>query len=161
LTHQVEAAAQEVTGGTHLGWLDRGLREHPTAQQRGNLLGITLVILSLTAVDCLHIQGVSEDKGNSFLGTEIGEPRPGKEAFDRHNQTVAVGSDSLEERFRGGVHMAVPQNVPVLVEDTSVQGPGMQVDAAVKWGLFGVESHEVSSSLARDFFPGQHTTGVG
>jgi hypothetical protein len=39
--------------------------------------------------------------------------------------------------------MAVPQNVPVLVEATSVQGPGMQVDAAVKWVLIVVEAPEI------------------
>jgi hypothetical protein len=41
--------------------------------------------------------------------------------------------------------VAVPQEVPLLVHETDIHAPGMQVDAAVKWVLLGVEAHEVSS----------------
>jgi hypothetical protein len=34
----------------------------------------------------------------------------------------------------------------VLVEATDVHGPRMQVDTPAKWGLWGVEAPEVSSS---------------
>jgi len=43
------------------------------------------------------------------------------------------------------------ENLATLGEDADVHRPGMQVDAAVKWVLGGVESHEVSSSLKSDF----------
>ena len=40
---------------------------------------------------------------------------------------------------------------PVVVHDTDVHTPGMQVDTAVKWVLIVVASHEVSSSFVSDF----------
>jgi hypothetical protein len=37
-------------------------------------------------------------------------------------------------------------NLAVTVQDTDVQGAGMEINATVKLMLLGVESHEVSSS---------------
>ena len=42
--------------------------------------------------------------------------------------------------------LPVHQDLAILVQDAEVHGAGMQVDATVKLVLFGVESHEVSSS---------------
>jgi hypothetical protein len=42
--------------------------------------------------------------------------------------------------------VAMESDHPVLVEDTDVHGPRMQVDTTVKLGLLGVESPAVSSS---------------
>jgi hypothetical protein len=47
----------------------------------------------------------------------------------------------------------VQHDFPVVVHDTDVHTPGMQVDPTVKWGLLGGESHEVSSSLVTGSFP--------
>jgi hypothetical protein len=44
--------------------------------------------------------------------------------------------------------MARYYDLTILVHNTDVQGAGMQVNAAGKWMLFGVESPEVSSSLS-------------
>ena len=44
-------------------------------------------------------------------------------------------------------------DLAVVVKNTDVQGAGMQVDATVKWVLFRVESHEVSSACVRERFP--------
>jgi hypothetical protein len=35
---EVDPAPEEITGRAHGGWIDIGLREHPTAQQHGNFL---------------------------------------------------------------------------------------------------------------------------
>jgi hypothetical protein len=43
--------------------------------------------------------------------------------------------------------LTVEHRLALLIEDADVQGAGMSVDAAVKWVLLGVESHEVSSFL--------------
>ena len=56
--------------------------------------------------------------------------------------------------------MTVHQDLAVLVEDADVHRPGVPVDAAVKWVLSGVKSHEVSSFLVNRFSPDQHTTVV-
>jgi hypothetical protein len=158
--HEVYASPEQVTGGMHLGRLDRGLREHPPTKPYRNLVGINLVVCSLPTMDRLHREGVSKDNSNPFLGTEVGEPIPGKEAFDCHHQTVPIGSDSLEEWFRGGFHITVHQDFPVTVHATDVYAPGMQIDTAVKLVWVRVTSPTVSSFVHRLFHP-QHTTAVG
>ena len=157
---QGEAAAHEVTGGAHRRRRDLGLREPPAAQQHGHLVGITLVVFGLPAMHRLHRQGVSEDKGQPFLGPAIGEPIPGKAACDRSHQSVTGGRDGLAERFWGGGHMAVHQDFPGVVHDTDIQAAGMHIHAAVKWVLGGVESPKVASSSVHGCSPCQHTTGV-
>jgi hypothetical protein len=42
--------------------------------------------------------------------------------------------------------MPMDKTLALLVQDTDVHGPGMQINATVKVMLFGVKSHEVSSS---------------
>jgi hypothetical protein len=39
------------------------------------------------------------------------------------------------------------KDLSILIQDADLHGPGMQVNATVEFVLFGVESHEVSSSL--------------
>ena len=143
---QMHAAPQQVAGRPHLGRIDIGLREHTAAQQHGNLLGVDLVVFGLAAMDGFHIEGMTEDKGNPVLSTEIGKPVPGKDAFDADDESVAVGRDGLEKRLWGRGHVPVHQGFPSLVEDTEVHGAGVEIDTTVKMVLFGVESHEVSSS---------------
>jgi hypothetical protein len=89
-----------------------------------------------------------EHKGDALLSTQVGEPVPGKDTFDRHHQAVTLGRNDLEKRCRSGFHVAVHQDFSVMVHDTDVHAPGMQVNAAVKWVLLGVEAPEVSSSPA-------------
>ena len=139
-------APEQITGRPHLGGIDVGLREHAAAQQHGNFLGVDLVVFGLAPVDGLHIEGMAEDKGHAFAGTQVGEPVPGKDAFDGDDEILPIGGNGLEKRLWAGLHIAVHQDLAVLVQDTDVHGAGMQVDAAVKLVLFGVESHEVSSS---------------
>ena len=54
--------------------------------------------------------------------------------------SVTIGRHSLEQRFRRGFHVAVQHNFTVVIHDTDVHAPGMQVDTAVKGVLMGVES---------------------
>ena len=61
-------------------------------------------------------------------------------------RSVSVGRDGLEKWLWARWHIPVHQNLPILVQDTEVHGAGVQVDATIKLVLFGVESHEVSSS---------------
>jgi len=41
----------------------------------------------------------------------------------------------------------------MLVKQTDVHGPGMEINATIKWVLLRVESHEVSASLLSDSLP--------
>jgi hypothetical protein len=40
----------------------------------GNLVGIDLVVFGVAAMDGLHLESVTQDESNPFLGAEIGEP---------------------------------------------------------------------------------------
>ena len=60
---QVHAAAQYVAGGAHLGGIHIGLREHATAQQHGDFVGVDLVVFRLAAMDSFHIEGMTQDEG--------------------------------------------------------------------------------------------------
>ena len=95
------------------------------------------------------------------MGTEIGQPIPGEATFDRYDQTIAVGGNRLEKRFRSRLPIFVEHDVPVVVHDTDVHTPGMQVDPTVKMVLGGGEAHEVSSSVVSErCSQRQHTTEV-
>jgi hypothetical protein len=74
-------------------------------------------------------------------------------ALYRDDHTLTIGRHGLEKRLRTGFHVPMQQDLAVLVEDTDIHGAGMQIDAAVKLVLFGVESPEVSSSLASGDLP--------
>src|SRR5215211_7087561 len=72
---------------------------------------------------------------------------PGEEAFDADHQVLPVGCNRLETWSRCCLHIPMPQDLPRLIQDAEVQGPGVQVDATGKLVWLGVESPEVSSSV--------------
>jgi hypothetical protein len=92
-------------------------------------------------MDGFHVEGMTEDEGDAFVGTEVGEPVPGEHAFDGDDETLSIRGNGFEESLRVGFHVTVKQRLTGLVEDADVHHPGMQVDAAVKWVLGGVKSH--------------------
>jgi hypothetical protein len=158
--HQVRAAPEQVTGGAHGGGVHIRVREHTPTEQGGNLLRIDLIMLGLAAMDGLHVEGVTQDNGHTLFSTHVGQPVPGEETLDSHNEALTIGRNGLEERFRRGLHIAVQQHVPLLTQDADVHGAGMQVDPTLHWVLIGVESPEVSSSFVSGFSQRQHTPGV-
>jgi hypothetical protein len=58
LVREMPAAPEEITGGPHLGGIDRALRQHAATQQNGDLLGVEIVVFGLAPVDRFHIQRV-------------------------------------------------------------------------------------------------------
>jgi hypothetical protein len=90
----------------HVGGRDRGLREQATTEQDRKLVGIDTVIFGLAAVDRLHREGLSQDKGHAFLGAEVGELIPHQHACDGHDDPIPVGHDRLQERVWTGFHVA-------------------------------------------------------
>jgi hypothetical protein len=87
-----------------------------------------------------------QDESKPFARTQIRQPIPGEDAFDADYEAITGGRDGCETRCGASRHVAVHQHLALLVQDTEVQGAGMEIDAAGKWVLLGVESHEVSSS---------------
>ena len=71
---------------------------------------------------------------------------PGQETFDRDDQIRTVGCHGLQKRLWTRFQVAMQQDRAVLVQDTPIHTAGLQVDAAVKLVLLGVDSPEVSSS---------------
>ena len=141
LAHEVHAAPQEIAGGAHPGGIDVGLRDHPAAQEGGDLEGIDLIVLALAAVDGLHVEGVAEDEGEVLAGAEVGEPVPGEDALDGDDEVFAIGRDGLEEVLGGGEDVLVDEDGPLTVQDAEEHGAGVQIDATVEAMLAGVESH--------------------
>jgi hypothetical protein len=72
---------------------------------------------------------------------EVGEPVPGEHALAGDGESVAEGLDGLEEGGGRGGNGVVPDGVAVAVEDADGEGPGVEIDAAVKSVLLVVESH--------------------
>jgi hypothetical protein len=92
-------------------------------------------------MDGLHIEGVSQYKGDVFVGTQIGEPVPGEDALDGNDEVIAERRDGPQERFGGGLQNAVQQDLAVPVQDAQIHGSGVQIDAAVVPVDVCVESH--------------------
>jgi hypothetical protein len=56
---------------------------------------------------------------------------PGEEAFNRHHQPIAIGGNGLENGVWSGFHVAVQQDIPLLVHETDRHAAGMPVDTAI------------------------------
>jgi hypothetical protein len=141
------ASTQQVAGRAHLDRIDLGLWKHSAAQQYGDFMGVERIVFGLAAMNGFQVEGMTEDKRDPMFSTEISKPVPGKHAFGRQDDLIAVGGDGLEQRLWGGGHGPVQQRFTSLVEDAQVHGAGVEIDTTVKRVLLGVESHEVSSSL--------------
>jgi hypothetical protein len=158
---QVWTAPEQLTGGTPLGWIDIGLRAQAAAEQGGTLWRLAWVVFGLAPVDGLHVEGLSQHDGNALCRTQIGEPRPGAEAFNGHDQPLTIRGNGLEDRFRSGFHVAVQHDFTVVTHDADRHRAGMQVDTAGQVVRLGIASPAVSSSCVRARFAQRpHTTGV-
>ena len=81
-----------------------------------------------------------QDTRETVVGTEVGEPVPGDHALDGDDNPRSIRGNGFQEGLRVGFPLAVHQDLAVLVEDADVHRPGVQVEAAVKWVLRGVQS---------------------
>ena len=91
LAHPMTATAEQIAGRAHLRRIDVGHQQHAPAQQHGNLVGVTLVVLGRAPMNRLHIESLPQDKGNALLRTEVRQPVPGEDTLHRHDQLRAVG----------------------------------------------------------------------
>jgi hypothetical protein len=104
-------------------------------------VAIDLVVLGLSSVDGLHVEGMTEDELDPLPSAEIGEPVPGEHALDGDDEVVTVGRDGLYKGLRMTPHVLVQEDLALPVEDAQVHGLGMQIDPAVVGVRLGVESH--------------------
>jgi plasmid stabilization system protein ParE len=123
--HEVLSSSEQVSSGSHLGGIGIAHGETSAAKQGGDLEGIDFVVLGLAAVDGLHVEGVAEDELDPFASAEVGEPVPGEDALDGHDEILAEGFHGCEEGFRGAPHVLVEKNLSVAIEDAEVHGLGV------------------------------------
>jgi hypothetical protein len=107
LADQVAPATQEIPGRAHLGGIDVGLGNHAATKESGNLAGVDPVVLSLPAMDGLHVEGMTENEGDLLLGAEISEPIPGEHALYGHYEILTEGSDGFEKGLGSGGEVLV------------------------------------------------------
>jgi hypothetical protein len=144
--HEVDPAPEEITGCAHLGRGDVRLWEHAPTQAQRDVLGIDSVVVGFAALDGYHVEGMSEDEGNTLPSTQVSQPGPREETFHAHDEVLQIRSDGLEKRFGSCLHRAVQHDLSVLMQDTEVHGVGVQVDATIKLVWLSGELPEVSSS---------------
>ena len=113
LADEEGSAPQQVAGFAHGPRVDVRHREHPAAQQAGDLAGVDAVVLGLAAVDGFHVQGVAEREGDRLVFAQIGEPVPGEHALAADDEPVAEGFDRVEEGFGTGGQILLEDGLAV------------------------------------------------
>jgi hypothetical protein len=66
-----------------------------------------------------------KDKRHAFASAQVGEPVPGKDAFNADDQIGAVGRNGFEKRFRASRHVPMHEDLTILVQNTEVHGTSM------------------------------------
>jgi hypothetical protein len=154
-------APEQVPGGPPAGGRDLGLRQQAPAEQPRTLVGVDRGVVGRAAMDGLPRESVPEDNRAPCLSPHVSAPVPGAEAFASPDYPVSVGRDGREKRLGTRLHVPVQHALALLVQETDVHAAGVEVDPAVKGGLGGVDSPEVSSSLASNVSHSQQTTVFG
>ena len=93
-------------------------------------------------MDGFHVQSMSESEGDGTVATEIGDPVPGKDAFDADDDIGSIGQNDVLEAFWRSSHILVEYDIAIIVHDTDVHRPCVKVDSDVKLVVFFVESHK-------------------
>jgi len=92
------------------------------------------------------------DKGDTLPATEVSNPVPGEHALDSYNDVFPERLYRLEEELGVGLNVSAQSDLPGFIQDTEIHFSGMKIDSAIKFVLFGVESHMASSfGLKFDF----------
>ena len=87
---------------------------------KGRARRIDLVVLHLAAVDCFHVKGMSEHEGDAKLTAQVGEPVPGKHAYDRDSQISAVRFSDRSERLRCSLQIPVKEDRTGRIGDANI-----------------------------------------
>jgi hypothetical protein len=121
---------------------------------------VNVIVFGLAVMHRFPGESMAQHKSNPLTGTEVGEPIPGKKTRDSHDESIPIGGNGLEQSLWTRWHVAMQQDLTVLVKNTDVHGTGMPINTTIKLVLFRGEAPEVSSSLERDVSHSRHTTGV-
>jgi hypothetical protein len=140
-SHKVIPASHEIARGSHLCWIYIDHGHHASPEEYGDLLGVDLVVFCFSAMDCLYVEGMSEDKGNAFFVAKIGYPVPGEDAFYGNDDILTKGSDGFEKGITVGFHVAMFPDFSFFIKDADIHFSCVRVDSTVVLVLIGVKSH--------------------
>jgi hypothetical protein len=94
---------------------------------------------------------MSESEGDGAFTAEIGDPVPGKNAFDANDVVCPVQGYDLLKGFRSGRQVLVLDNRTGMVHDTDIHRRCVQIDFGVELMLCFVESHK--GPPVKDLYP--------
>lgn len=138
---KVIASPQQVPGRTHLAGIDVGQGEGSTPDQLGDLLGIDLVVLGLSAMDRFHVERMAQYERDVLGLAEIGQPIPGEDALDTDYDIVPVGCNQLQEPVCLCRDVLMKADITFVIEYADIHHLGMQVDSTVILVRSVIESH--------------------
>jgi hypothetical protein len=113
--HQMISAPHEITGGPHLSRIDIGLGNQASSQQGGNLMGVYAIVLAFAAMNGPHVQGMTENKWDVLVFTEIGQPVPGEHALGGDDEILTEWLDRMQKDIRTGFHVSMKDGFSLLV----------------------------------------------
>jgi hypothetical protein len=150
---QMHPPPEQIPCGAHGGRIDIRLGEHPATEQDRNFLCVELVVCSVATRDGFPIERVPEDTRHPCARTEVGQPRPGEEAFDADDESGPVGCHGLETRFWASRHMPVDKTLAILVQDAEGPWCGHADRCHSNIGVVSWRIALRSPPLLRSFFP--------
>ena len=68
---------------------------------------------------------MTEDKGDSFLLTQVREPLPGEHTLDADDEILSIGRNHPQQGFGCRRQIFVDEFRAVLIQDTDVHGAGV------------------------------------
>jgi hypothetical protein len=97
LANQVGSSPQKIARRSHFGRIGIGYGHIAPHEQLCNLVGIDLVIFGFSAMDGFHVQGMSQNEWDIVLVAKIGNPVPGKHAFNAYDDVFKVREDGIKQ----------------------------------------------------------------
>jgi hypothetical protein len=140
-SHEMIPSPEKIPGCSHFGGVGIGHGDHASPEEYRDFVGVDLVIFGLAAVDGFHVQGMTEDKRDTMLLTQIGNPVPGEHAFYGDDNILPEGFYDAEKDISSSCNVSVQSDLPCFIEDAEIHFFGVKVDSAIKFVLFGVKSH--------------------
>ena len=143
LAGEIHSSPEQIACGAHFGRIDISYWEHSTSGEDSDLVGIDSIVLRLSTVNGFHIECMTKDESDTFFLAQISNPIPGESTFDGDNKILPVLFDRLQEYLPVSFDVSMQEHLPLLVNNAQIHGFRVQVDSAIVFVLFSVESHSV------------------
>jgi hypothetical protein len=143
LANQVGSPPQKIARCSHFGRIGICHGHIAAHEQLCNLVGIDLVVFCFSAMDGFHVQGVPQNEWDFVLVAKIGNPVPGKHAFNADDDIFKVWEDGIKQQRRVGIKVLVQFGLSLGIDDADIHFSCMQIDAAVKFVTLIVKSHNL------------------